>query len=221
MWKARACSSSCSQWRRLTIVLSSLRQQWCVDAVGCVGTVHIATVCSGVRSGCSGCIMVVSMLALWQRRWWQQLRHSALVVAADAVGCMGSVHRATVCSGVRSGCSGCIMVLSMLVLWQRRWRQQLRHSALVVAAPSCSKCSGNVVAASAGRRLALAAARARSGDASRSRSAACDSNGVSMLWAAWAVCTERQCALVCDLDAVDASWWSACSRCGSGAGGSS
>ena len=23
----------------------------------------------------SGCIMVLSMLALWQRRWWQQLRH--------------------------------------------------------------------------------------------------------------------------------------------------
>ena len=169
MSKARTHSSSCSQWRRLTIVLSSLRQQWCVDAVGC----------------------------------------------------MGSMQRATVCSGARYGCRECIMVLSMLALCQRRLRQQLRHSTLVVAALSCSKCSGNVVAASAGRRLALAAARARSGDASQSRSAACDSNGVSMLWAAWAVCTERQCALVCDLDAVDASWCSACSRCGSGTGGSS
>ena len=342
LWKARTRSSSSSQWRRLTIVLSSLRRQWCFDAVGCRSIVHRATVCSGMRYGCNGCIMVLSMLALWQRRWRQQLRHLALVVAApscsecsgivvaasaggrlalavaracsgdssrscsaacsrngismlwavwalcharavaavlvaaaealytrggctlvqqmqwqcgsclcwstartrssscsqwrrltialsslqqqwcvDAVGCMGSVHRATVCSGVRSGCSGCIMVLSMLALWQRRWRQQLRHSTLVVAAPSCSKCSGNVVAASAGRRFALAAARARSGDASRSCSAACDGNGVSMLWAAWAVCTERQCALVCDLDAVDASWCSACSCCGSGAGGSS
>ena len=159
------------------------------------------------------------------RRWRQQLRHSALVVAApsctECIMGMGSVHRATVCSGVRSGYSGCIMVLSMLALWQRRWWQQLRHSALMVAAPSCSKGSGNVVVASAGGRLTLAAARARSGDASRSCSAACDSNGVSMLWAAWAVCTERQCALVCDMDSVDASWCSSCSCCDSGAGGSS
>ena len=136
-WMARACSGSCLHWRRLTIVLSSLRQQWCVDAVGC----------------------------------------------------MGSVHRATVLSGARYGCRGCIMVLSMLGLRQRLWRQQLRHAALVVAAPSGSECSGNVVAASAGGRLALAAARARSDDASRSCSSACDSYGVSMLWDAWALCT--------------------------------
>ena len=149
------------------------------------------------------------------------LRHSALMVAADAVGCMGSVHRATVCSGARHGCSRCIMVLSMLALWQRHWRQQLSLLALVVATPSCSKCSGNAVSSSACGRLALAAARARSGDASRSCSAACDSNGVSMLWAAWAVCTKRQCALVRDTDVGDASWCSACSHCDSGTGGSS
>ena len=143
MWKARVCSSSCSQWRRLTIVLSSLRQQWCFDAVSCMGT----------------------------------------------------VHRATVCSGVRSGCSGYIMVLSMLLLWQRRWRQQLRHSILVVAAPSFSKCSVNVVAASAGGWLALAAARVRSGDASRSCSAACDSTA-ALEAAAEALCTRGGCTLV-------------------------
>ena len=55
------------------------------------------------------------------------------------------------------------MVLSILALWQRRWWQQLRQSALVVAAPSCSECSGNAAAVSASGRLTLAAARARSG----------------------------------------------------------
>ena len=116
--------------------------------------------------------MVLSILVLWQRRWWQQLRHSALMVAAPSCS-KGSGNVVVASAGgrltlaaarARSGDASrsCSAAYDRL----RRWRQQLRHSALVVAAPSCTECSGNVVAASAGGRLALAAARARSRDAS-------------------------------------------------------
>ena len=58
------------------------------------------------------------------------------------------------------GCSGCIVVLSMLALRLWRWWQGLRHSILEVAAPSCSDCSGNAMAAAARGWLARAPARA-------------------------------------------------------------
>ena len=52
-WLALAPARAC-KWRSLMIVLSSLRQRLCCDAVGCRGTVHLATVCAGAAR-CDGC----------------------------------------------------------------------------------------------------------------------------------------------------------------------
>ena len=98
----------------LTIVLSSLRQRWCLYTVGCMGTVHGATVCSGAAR-CSGRWITKAGykwldLAIWMQWMHHGAQHAracmaALVAAAEALCAHGGC---TVVQRMQWQCSGCL-----------------------------------------------------------------------------------------------------------------